>query len=50
MKIDNKRYFQIDTYGRKHREYPGKISQSIQIDKPVVKQIIKLLIREFNLL
>ena len=47
---DNKRYFQIDTYGRNDRENPGKISQSIQIDKPVAKQIIKLLIREFDLL
>ena len=47
---DNKKYFQIDTYGRNDRENPGKISQSIQIDETVARHIIKLLISEFNLL
>ncbi len=47
---DNKRFLQIDTYGRNDRENPGKISQSIQVDKMAAKSIVRLLIREFDLL
>lgn len=33
FKVDEKKYVQFDTYGKSSREIPGKISQSIQIDK-----------------
>ena len=47
---DNKKYFQIDTYGRNDRENPGKISQSIQLDVIAARYLVKQLIREFDLL
>ena len=40
---DNKRFFQIDTYGRAERDMPEKISQSIQIDEGSVSALIDLL-------
>ncbi len=47
---DNKKYFQIDTYGRNDRENPGKLSQSIQLDVIAARYLVKQLIREFDLL
>ena len=40
---DNKRFFQIDTYGRAERDMPEKISQSIQMDEGSVSALIDLL-------
>lgn len=42
-------YVQIDTYGRSDREQPGKISQSIQIDRETAAYLVDLLKREFEL-
>ena len=42
-------YVQIDTYGRSDREQPGKISQSIQLDKETASYLVDLLKREFDL-
>lgn len=42
-------YVQIDTYGRSDREIPGKISQSIQLDKETATYLVDLLKREFDL-
>ena len=42
-------YVQIDTYGRSNREQPGKISQSIQLDKETASFLVELLKREFDL-
>ena len=42
-------YVQIDTYGRSNREQPGKISQSIQLDKETASYLVDLLKREFDL-
>lgn len=44
------KYFQIDTYGRSNRIETEKASQIIQIDKDSVKELIKLLLNEFNIL
>lgn len=43
-----KHYVQIDTYGRSDRELPGKISQSIQLDKDSAAFLFDLLKREFG--
>jgi hypothetical protein len=43
-----KHYVQIDTYGRSDREQPGKISQSIQLDKDSAAFVFSLLKREFG--
>lgn len=49
FECDEKRYMQIDTYGREEREIPGKISQSIQLDRDMAQYIINLLKQEFDL-
>ena len=43
------KYVQIDTYGKIGREFPGKISQSFQIDKECALFLINLLKKEFEL-
>lgn len=47
---NEKKYFQIDTYGSSEREMKDKISQSIQIDKETAKELIKLMIDVFDIL
>lgn len=44
------KYFQIDTYGRNDREFPEKISQSIQLNKESARLLVKLLIDTYDLL
>ena len=46
---DNK-YVQIDTYGKSDRAIPEKISQSIQFDRESALFLVKLLVKEFDLL
>ena len=43
-------YFQIDTYGSATKELKDKISQSIQVDKDMAKELIKLLKNTFEIL
>jgi len=45
---EGKKYVQIDTYGRAGRDIPGKISQSIQLDKESAAFLVKLLVEEFD--
>lgn len=47
--IDDKHYFQIDTYGSANRVMPEKISQSVQLDRNVAEALIKVLKKEFNI-
>ena len=44
------KYFQIDTYGRNEREFPEKISQSIQLNKESARRLARLLIETYDLL
>lgn len=44
------KYFQIDTYGRNEREFPEKISQSIQLNKESARRLVRLLIETYDLL
>lgn len=46
---DDKKYFQIDTFGSTGREMPHKISQSIQLDSEMATLLITLLKKEFGL-
>ena len=46
---DGKHYVQIDTYGHSDRALPGKISQSIQLDRDTAQFVCDLLIKEFEL-
>ena len=43
------KYVQIDTYGKSDRDMPGKVSQSIQIDKNTARFLIDLFTKEFEL-
>lgn len=47
FEMDGKRYFQLDTYGRKGRKYPEKISQSFQMDEDTARRFIELLNEKF---
>lgn len=47
---DGRKYVQFDTYGKDDRDNPEKISQSIQLDEETARYLVKLLIREFELL
>jgi thymidylate kinase len=44
-----KRIFQIDTYGSNDRQFQGKISQTIQVDKVTAQELIKIFKKEFSL-
>ena len=44
------KYFQIDTYGRGDRIETEKASQIIQLDEASAKELIKLLVKEFEIL
>jgi hypothetical protein len=43
------KYLQLDTYGSSDREFQGKISQSVQVDKKTAQELIKVLKREFKI-
>ena len=40
-------YLQIDTYGSKARQIPGKKSQSIRFAPEAIEQLKKLLLQQF---
>lgn len=46
---DDKKYIQIDTYGREGRLLPGKVSQVIQLDKENAQELIGLLRKVFDI-
>ena len=46
---DGNKYVQIDTYGRRSRNMPEKISQSLQLDRDSAAFIANLLITTFDL-
>ena len=43
----DKRYFVLETYGSEDREFPEKVSQSIQVDADGAAHLIKALREEF---
>lgn len=47
--VDGRKLFQINTMGRKTRDIPGKVSQSIQLDQDTAKQLVEILTRHFGL-
>lgn len=46
---NGQKYFQIDTYGTAERVMPEKVSQSIQLDKSMAKELVDILKSEFSL-
>jgi hypothetical protein len=47
--LNNTKIIQIDTYGSEDREIKNKISQSIQIDREMAVELLKILKDEFNI-
>lgn len=47
FEIEAQRYLQLDTYGSSDREFPGKISQSIQVNREGARRLKRLLDRAF---
>ena len=49
--IDNagNKYFQIDNYGRKGRQFEGNFSQTLQLDQGSAKYLCKIIKEEFGL-
>lgn len=47
---DGHKYVQFDTYGKDDRDNPEKISQSLQLDEETARFLVRLLIKEFELL
>ena len=45
---DGKVLVQIDSYGRKNREIPGKLSQTIQLDEQGAAQLVRILKTAFG--
>jgi hypothetical protein len=42
---DGRRLLQLDTYGSQERVIPGKVSQSLQIDPAMTRELIEILNR-----
>jgi hypothetical protein len=40
---DGRMLFQIDTYGRKSRQVPGKQSQTLQLDEQAARELVNIL-------
>ncbi len=41
--VDNRRYLQIDTFGSANRDFPDKISQSIQLNEDSAAKLKELI-------
>ena len=46
---DSKGFVQINTYGRPGREIPGKVSQSIQLDRQGAEALVAILRKAFQI-
>ncbi len=44
---DGTKTLQVDTYGSKHRQIPGKVSQSIRFTSDALKQLTKIIEENF---
>ena len=44
---EDKRYFVLETYGSEYRQFPEKVSQSIQLDEEGAAHLIRILREEF---
>ena len=46
---DGKSFVQINTYGRPDREIPGKLSQTIQLDRQGAESLMAILKKTFHI-
>jgi hypothetical protein len=47
VSVDGQTLLQLDTYGSDEREIPGKVSQSIQLDRSAAERLGQILERAF---
>ena len=47
--VDGQTYLQISTCGTPERQFPGKVSQVIQLDKNSAEKLIEILKQTFSL-
>ena len=47
--IDGVGFVQINTYGRPDREFPEKLSQTIQLDRRAAEQLVAILRKAFKI-
>ncbi len=45
---DGRRFIQFDSYGRSSREFPGKKSQTFQLDEASARQLADILKKNFK--
>jgi hypothetical protein len=45
--VDGDRILQLDTYGSSSRQFQGKTSQSIQLDREAARRLLDLLTQAF---
>ena len=43
VEIENEKRLQLDTYGSRTREIPGKQSQSLQLDETSARELVRLI-------
>ncbi len=48
VQCGDERFLQIDTYGSKNREIPGKISQSLRLTKAAFDQLVQAGAKHFD--
>lgn len=41
--VEGLRILQLETYGSPDRQYPGKVSQSLQLDREAARQLKRIL-------
>jgi len=46
--VDGRVLMQVSTFGRPEREIPGKVSQTIQIDREAASQLYEMMKTEFG--
>jgi len=49
VEVAGKRLMQLDTHGSSDREFPGKLSQTLQIDEQGAAELTAILKRSFSL-
>jgi hypothetical protein len=43
VELEGRRLLQLDTYGSDERQFPNKVSQSLQSDESTAKQLMELI-------
>ncbi len=47
FRADGKRYLQLDTRGSKDRDFPEKVSQTLQLDSAGAKDLLTIILATF---